>query len=680
MGPDERKEEPSGERPRAGMSPGDSGLSTSVIAVDTGGTFTDLLLLRDGSLTALKIPSTPHDPAAAVLDGLRRLLAGLEPAAHRVIVGSTVATNALLERSGARVVLVTNAGFEDVVEIGRQNRPQLYALTGWRLPPLVDRDDRVGLGARMGPGGLVIADPEADELDALRERVSGAEAVAVVLLHSYSNPAHESKVEKALDGLDIPISLSSKILPEFREFERSCTTVANAYVTPRVRAYLSRLRGGAGTGAVRVMGSNGGTLPLGRAIAEPVRTVLSGPAGGVVAALDWGRRCGVERVLSFDMGGTSTDVSLIPGTPLQTREGEVGGVPIAISLTDIHTVGAGGGSIVRIDPGGALRVGPTSAGADPGPIAYGRGGREVTVTDAHVFLGRLPPAGLLGGSAPLDRAAVVEAFGRLADEADVGPTALAEGILAVANTAMERALRVISIERGVDPSDYHLVAFGGAAGLHVAELAGRLRLAGALVPPDPGLLSAFGMLVAPVVRDRARTVLLAADGVGANDRIRHVLGEIEDEAREEMLRDGAEASDLSVERWVDARYVGQSFELRVPADDWVARFHDAHERRYGYRRSTPVEAVTVRVRVEAPGEDVEIREISREPAVEPREPTSVIFDGQEIDAPIIPRSSLPTDASLTGPAIIVEYSSTTWCPPGWQILRDRWGVLHLSCG
>jgi N-methylhydantoinase A len=678
MGPDERENRPSWEGPRAGMSPAGHGLSTPVIAVDTGGTFTDLVLLRDGVLTTLKVPSTPHDPAAAVLDGLRRLLGELDPAGHRIIVGSTVATNALLERSGARVVLVTNEGFEDVVEIGRQNRPQLYALVGWRLPPLVAREDRVGIGARMGPGGVVIAEPTPAELEALPGRVAAAEAAAVVLLHSYSNRTHESLVERALDGLGIPVSLSSRILPEFREFERTCTTVANAYVTPRVRSYLSRIRGEAGTEAVRVMGSNGGTLPVERAIAEPVQTVLSGPAGGVVGALNWATRCGVERILSFDMGGTSTDVSLVPGAPLQTREGEVGGVPIAIPLTDIHTVGAGGGSIVGIDPGGALRVGPTSAGAEPGPIAYGRGGREVTVTDAHVFLGRLPPRGLLGGTAPLDRAAVVDAMEELAAKAGISAVALAEGILSVANTAMERALRVISIERGVDPSDHHLVAFGGAAGLHVAELAGRLRLAGALVPPDPGLLSAFGMLVAPVVRDRSRTVLVAADDVGAHRHVDAVLLELEDEARAEMLRDGAAPQDLLVERWVDARYVGQSFELRVPADGWASRFHAAHEQRYGYRRSTPVEAVTVRVRVEAPGEAVQIRQIEDEPAAEERETGIVIVDGEEVEAPILQRSSIAPDAPARGPAVIVEYSSTTWCPPGWSVARDRWGVLHLS--
>lgn len=595
-----------------------------------------------------------------------------------MIVGSTVATNAVLEHSGARVVLVTNEGFEDVVEIGRQNRPQLYALSGWRLPPLVDRRDRVGIEARMGPGGMELTPPDARQLADLPERVRAAEAVAVVLLHSYSNPAHEQAVAEALAGIDVPVSLSSSILPEFREFERTCTTVVNAYVTPRVHGYLSRLRDGAGTRDVRVMGSNGGTLPVVQAIAEPVRTVLSGPAGGVVGALDWGRRCGVERVLSFDMGGTSTDVSLIPGAPIQTREGEVGGVPIAIPLTDIHTVGAGGGSIVRIDPGGALRVGPTSAGADPGPISYGRGGLDVTVTDAHVFLGRLPAKGLLGGAAPLHREAVTEPMHALAREAGITPLEVAEGILSVANTAMERALRVISIERGIDPSDYHLVAFGGAAGLHVAELADRLRLAGALVPPDPGLLSAFGMLVAPVVRDRSRTVLLSSEMDEIHQQIERVVAELEGDARDEIIGDGADSSQLSVERWIDARYAGQSFELRVPAHDWINRFHDAHEARYGYRREGSVEAVTVRIRVEAPGESVEILEATQLPAEDAAETALVFSEGRELEAVVVPRSTIPIETPLPGPAVVVEYSSTTWCPPGWHVVRDRWGVLRLS--
>ena len=664
------------------MSRGERGKSTPVLAVDTGGTFTDLLLLHGGRVTALKVPSTPTDPAAAVLAGIRRIFEGEAPERYRLILGSTVVTNTLLERSGSRVALITNEGFEDVIEIGRQNRPQLYALTGHRPPPLVGRRDRIGIVGRLDFGGVELSPVDHEQLALLSERVGGAEAIAVVLLHSYSNPAHELAVDKALEGVGVSVSLSSRILPEFREFERTSTTVANAYVAPRVRSYMSRLSRECGTEAIRIMGSNGGALSLDRSLTEPVNTVLSGPAGGVVGAMDWARRAGLDKILSFDMGGTSTDVSLIRGTPLHTREGEVGGIPIAILLLDIHTVGAGGGSIAYLDPAGVLRVGPKSAGAEPGPIAYGKGGTQVTVTDAHVWLGRLPASGLLGGATPLDRDRVAEHIETLAQEAGISAGEAAEGVIEVANAAIERALRVISVERGVDPSDYHLVAFGGAAGLHAADLTQRLGLRGALIPPDPGLLSAYGMLVAPVLRDRSRTVFLPGDDPATAARMTGILDELEGEARAEMMEDGADSASLVAERWVDARYRGQSFELSVRAEDWQDGLHRAHEERYGYRRSTTVDAVTLRVKVEAPGDRVQILEIPAEPGASPRcrDRASVLIAGKELEAPIFSRSDIPPGTTVSGPAIIIEYSATTWCPPGWQIECDRWGILHLSSG
>ena len=448
-----------------------------VVAVDTGGTFTDVLLLDGGHLRSFKLPSTLNDPSDAVLEGLRRVLDGAEHEADVRFVllhGSTVATNALLERKGARVKLVTNAGFEDILEIGRQNRPQLYALVGHRPPPLVDREDRHGIQGRIGPDGEVIEPLHPAELEALPALLAGAESVAVVFLHSYANASHEESVADALAELDVPLSVSVRLLPEYREYERTSTTVVNAYVAPRISAYLKRLARGAGAERVSIMGSNGGSLPLDRAVREPVHMILSGPAGGVVGALAWGRRAGHERIITFDMGGTSTDVSLCPGAPLHTRELEIGGQPVAIPVIDIHTVGAGGGSLARIDAGGALRVGPESAGADPGPICYGKGGAGVTVTDAHVWLGRLPADAFLGGERTLDRSAVEPHLRTLADGLGASLEVAAEGILAVADAAMERALRVISVERGHDPADFTLVAFGGAGGLHATHLAERL--------------------------------------------------------------------------------------------------------------------------------------------------------------------------------------------------------------
>jgi N-methylhydantoinase A len=665
------------------MSPDPGAKSTAVLAVDTGGTFTDLLLLRpDGSLRALKVASTPDDPAAAVLEGMARLLGeeeGQPSTGLRLLLhGSTVATNALLERKGARVLLVTNRGFEDVIEIGRQNRPQLYALTGHRPPPLVAREDRIGIGGRLGPDGSELEPLDPEELAGLPSLLGGAEAVAVVLLHSYGNPAHEEEVARALDALPVPVSVSSRILAEFREYERASTTVVNAYVAPRMEGYLRRLAREAPAGMMRIMGSGGGALPLERAAAEPVHTVLSGPAGGVVAALDWARRVGAKRVLSFDMGGTSTDVALVPGELLRTREGSVGGLPVAIPLLDIHTVGAGGGSLARIDPGGALRVGPESSGADPGPVVYGRGGEGITVTDAHVLLGRLPPEGFLGGEGTLDAAALAGPFGKLSREADRSPLELAEGILEVVNTAMEGALRVISVERGVDPAGHHLVAFGGAAGLHAAELTERLGLEGAILPPDPGLLSAFGMLVAPVIRSLSRTVLLTSDEPSTERRIREILEDLEEEGREEMAAEGIVGSSVTAHLSVDARYRGQSFELEVPARDWAAAFHRAHEVRYGYRKADAVvEAVTLRVRLEAPGEAVPVPGIPPGSGPVRARRTTVVLGGRKVEARLFRRGDLGAGDRIEGPAVILEYSSTTWCPPGWLVEAHPSGALLL---
>ncbi len=663
------------------MSGAQGGKSTPVVAVDTGGTFTDLILLYEGSVTALKVPSTPADPAVAVLEGLNKLLAPLPSPRYVLVHGSTVATNAILERKGSRVGLITNAGFEDVIEIGRQNRPQLYALTGTRPPPLVSRDDRIGIEGRTDADGTEHRPTEPEELASLPQRLRGVEAVAVVLLHSYLDPSGEEEVARALAELDTPISVSSRILPEFREFERTSTTVANAYVAPRMAGYLERIRKGAKADRIRIMGSNGGSLPIERAADEPVHTVLSGPAGGVVAALEWGRRGCTDRVLSFDMGGTSTDVSLVPGTLLQTREGEVGGVPIAIPLLDIHTVGAGGGSIARVDPGGALRVGPESAGADPGPISYGRGGNDVTVTDAHVWLGRLPPDGFLGGELGLSRERIGGPMQALATAAGTSPDAVAEGVLEVVNTTMESALRVISVERGVDPSGYDLVAFGGAGGLHAAELVERLGLKSALIPPDPGLLSAHGMLLAPIVRERSLTVLASTDDHEALHLVTAGLGELEEEARAEMMSEGFSPDRLDATRWVDARYEGQSYELRVPARDWIEAFHVAHRERYGYEaRSSPVEAVTLRVRLETPGEPVPLSPQESSPSDPTTRSTPVVVGGRTTDAQLITRSAVTARGGIEGPAVVLEYSSTIWCPPGWRLDSGNGGILRLRQG
>lgn len=658
------------------MSEPSKGKSTAILAVDTGGTFTDLLLLRQGRLETLKTPSTPRDPAEAVLTGIRQLVEKGEP--YLLLHGSTVATNALLERKGARVVLVTNRGFEDTIEIGRQNRPQLYALVGHRAPPLVAREDRVGIRGRLGAEGNEVEALDPSELEALPEKVEGADALAVVLLHSYQEPAHEEAVADALSGMDMPVSVSSRILREYREYERTSTTVVNAYVSPLMSRYLGRLDGESEAERVQIMASSGGAVPVARAIQEPVHTVLSGPAGGVVGALTWAQRSGFDRIVSFDMGGTSTDVSLCPGRPLHTREFEIAGIPVAVPVIDIHTVGAGGGSLARVDAGGALRVGPQSAGAEPGPICYGQGGTGITVTDAHVWLGRLPTDGFLGGEDSLDRDLIRPHLEALAGELGTSMEEAAEGVLSVADTAMERALRVISVERGFDPAEFVLVAFGGAGALHVAELASRLGTPRALVPPDPGLLSAYGMLAAPPTREAARTILLSTADDDLADAMEEAFQGLEEQAKRQMVDEGNAPEALSTQRWIDARYHGQSFELRVAADDWIERFHRAHAERYGYeRRDAVVEAVTLRAVVEAPAPPLEPAPLTTGDAPPATGKCRIYFQGQHRDGQRVWRGDLAAGHRLEGPVLVLEYSATTWVPPEWTLEVDEWGSLHL---
>jgi N-methylhydantoinase A len=645
------------------------GATALLIAIDTGGTFTDVVWLAGDGLGALKLPSTPDDPARAVLDGVRAALAAADAGPADLVHGSTVATNALLEGRIARAALVTNAGFEDVLEIGRQTRPQLYALVSTRPPPLVPAERRIGIAGRTGPDGEELEPLDSAQLAGLPARLSGFESIAVCLLHAYADPSHEARVAAALAPLGVPVTCSSVILPEHREYERTATTVVNACITPRMDAYLARVEAESGARRVRIMGSAGGVMSVARARAAAVHTVLSGPAGGVAGALEAARRAGHERIITFDMGGTSTDVSLCPGRALHTREFRIAGVPVAVPVLDIHTVGAGGGSIARVDAGGALRVGPASAGALPGPVCYGRGGSEITVTDAHVALGRIPPsawAHRLDGTG-LRADLVTAPLARLADAMGVAPLEAAEGVLAVADAAMEGALRLISVERGYDPADFNLVCFGGAAGLHAAELAARLGVPRVLVPPLPGVLSAFGMLVAPVRKDVAKAVLRAGRST-AEVPVEAVFAELERDAVAALVEDGLDPRTIALRRRVDARYAGQGWELTVDADDWVEAFHDLHERRFGYRvPGAIVEAVTLRVEAvaAAPG-----RHAAAAPAraVRPAAParTTVRHAGAPVEADLWQRDRLRAGARIPGPAIVAEYTATLWVPPGWS--------------
>src|SRR6266478_1107696 len=480
------------------MSPARSG-SNFRIAIDTGGTFTDCVWVERGRVRMLKVFSTPADPSEAIAEALRKVGA---PDSLIILHGTTVGTNTLLQRKGARVALVTTAGFEDAIEIGRQARPKLYDFFFDRVEPLVPVERRFGIEERTASDGKILHAASRKELAPLLKRLREAhpEAIAISLLFSFANPNNESAVAQACRSLALPISVSHEILPEFREYERTSTVVVNAYLQPVVQKYLENL-------ARRAQSSRGITA-LTSAAREPVRTVLSGPAGGVVGAAAMARRSGFERIISFDMGGTSTDVALVDREIRTGSQAEIAGFPVGVPMLDIHTVGAGGGSIARFDAAGALRVGPESAGADPGPICYGRG-TQPTVTDANLLLGRLQPDAFLGGEFTLD----LERTRRMTSDwlkrqsCSLSLQEFAAGVVRVVNANMEKALRVVSIERGYDPRDFTLVAFGGAGGLHACELAEALGIPRVIVPALPGALSAFGILVSDVVKDYSRTVL-----------------------------------------------------------------------------------------------------------------------------------------------------------------------------
>jgi N-methylhydantoinase A len=668
------------------------------VGVDTGGTFTDFVYEAGGALKVFKLASTPGDPSRAITDGLRRVAReeGVPLRDVEVVHGTTVGTNALLQRRGARTALVTNAGFEDVLVIGRQARGQLYDLEWERPAPLVPDGLRLGVGGRVAPDGSVVEELDEAALAALVRRLRRArvESVAVSLLFSFANPEHERRVERALaDGLEgAALSVSHKILPEYREYERTSTVAINAYLQPLMGAYLRSV--GSSVPALRVMQSSGGSISATAAGREPVRTILSGPAGGVVGALSCARAAGLPDIITFDMGGTSTDVALCAGARLQlTNEASVAGLPVAVPVLDIHTVGAGGGSVARVDAGGSLRVGPESAGADPGPACYGRS-LLPTVTDANLVLGRFGGAGLLGGDFALDARRAREALTRLGREMAsaggrrVSAAAAALGVLRVVNAGMERALRVVSVERGHDPRSCALVTFGGAGGLHAVELARALRVPRVVVPADPGALSALGALQSDVVKDLSRTVMLDAGDAKTKARLERAFSEMEREARAVLRREGFGDDEQRHERTLTARYKGQSFELEIEwrgggAAALVARVQRAHEARYGYATAgRAVEVVSARVRSRGLVEGPKVARASRRRAsaktVEPHAVAPVQFEGGRTRVAVYARGELAAGVLLRAPCVVTEYSSTTLVPPGARASVDGRGNLIIE--
>ncbi len=660
----------------------------SRIAVDTGGTFTDCVWIECGQLRMVKVFSTPEDPSQSIADAISRSGCSGEIV---LLHGTTVGTNSLLERKGTRVAFVTTAGFEDTIEIGRQARPRLYDLTFQRVPPLVERGMRFGVRERVSCDGEVLQQPSRQDLRLLARAVhaSGAESIAVSTLFAFANPDNERAIGRVLEELGLPLSLSHEILPEFREYERASTVVINAYLQPVMQSYLQRLdtrtrqRGmeGAKSSRVFVMQSSGGITSLESAARQPVRTVLSGPAGGVVGAAAMARRSGFEQVITFDMGGTSTDVALVSGEPKPSNEAEVAGLPVRVPMLDIHTVGAGGGSLARFDPGGALRVGPESAGADPGPICYGRG-TQPTVTDANLLLGRLQPDFFLGGEFTLDlqRTQAATREWLKAQGTRLSLEQFAEGVIRVVNANMERALRVVSIERGHDPRSFALVAFGGAGGLHACDLAQALRIPQVIVPLMPGALSAYGILVSDVVKDYSRTVMRSIGPRPSIGPIREQFAALEQKAKREFRYEGWEGK-VHFERSADLRYRGQGFELNVAfSPDLVTEFHREHHFRYGYSHpDREVELVTLRLRARIRGRRESATLFSRGGSFARKSEKRPVWSGGRWVATVLhERAGLRPGQRLQGPAIIAEYSATTFIPSGSTFRVDMAGNLLIE--
>jgi N-methylhydantoinase A len=635
--------------------------------------------LQDGKFVVLKVFSTPHDPGQAVLNGLRQMDTGSQVVVRH---GTTVGTNAMLERKGARVAFITTQGFEDTISIGRQARPKLYDWFQQAPACLVQNELRFGIRERTSSEREIIraVDPAALEELVAQVRAANVESVALSLLFSFANPKNESDVAGALEKLGLPLSISHRILPEFREYERASTVVANAYLAPKMGVYLASLGSSVQSGYIEarleVMQSSGGIISAKLAASEPVRTVLSGPAGGVIGAYKMAGLAGFDRIIGFDMGGTSTDVCLVDastGGLHISNESTVSGIPIGVPMLDIHTAGAGGGSIARFDAGGMLRVGPESAGAMPGPICFGRG-EQPTVTDANLMLGRLDSERFLGGSMKLDRERVMfwmdktrGAIGTVED--------FAAGILQVVETSMAKAIRLISIERGYDPRDFTLVAFGGGGPVHACSLAHTLRIPRVMVPALPGALSALGILLADTMREYSRTVMSSIDA--SFDDIFAELKMIgEEEFRKENLTGEPFCS-------VDLRYQGQGYELNVPfGPEMEMQFHNLHQRRYGFaNESGRLEVVNVRVRMVSASEPFDP---VKQPLVEGdgvhalMESRPVYFDGSFQKTRVYNRELLRPGDTFAGPAIVSEYSSATVLPPGDLLRVDELSNLVIE--
>lgn len=667
------------------------------LGVDVGGTFTDLVLFDDATqdIRILKTPSTPKDQSEGILTGIRRL--GFEPSRlDRFVHGTTVATNTALERDGAKLAIVTTAGHKDVLVVGKGNRTLMYNIKAPPLRPLVRRSDCHEIHERRRADGSVHRALDEAEVERLAERLAadGVEAVAVCFLHAYADPSHEKRCAEILSERlpGIVVTTSAEVLSEYREFERFSTTALNAYVAPRVRRYIGRLKRQLAdegvTADVSIMTSNGGSLPASRVEDLPVLSMLSGPAAGVIAASAIGEAAGHPNLITCDMGGTSTDVCLLRnGEYGMTTEGRVGAFPVKIRQIDIHTVGVGGGSIASRGSGGVLTVGPRSAGSVPGPAAFGRGGMEPTITDANIVLGRVGTDVPLGGEIHLDREASASAMRRLGDEVGLATGAMAEGILRIATVQLAMAIKEVSILRGIDPRDFALLPYGGAGPLHAAAIAEELGMKTVLVPPLPGNFSAFGLLIADVRRDLVQTRVSTTGDTTAED-VRATLAALAEAGTAELEDAGFPPERRRFVASLDMRYSGQSFELSVPVSldvgdmgEIETAFTAVYRARYGGTTAAAVEIVSYRIAAWGISEKLAVPPIRPEGrSVEAARigKRQIAFAGASIETPVLARNAMPVGHAFPGPTLVEEDGSSTVVPPGWSASLDPVGCLILS--
>ena len=650
-----------------------------VLGVDTGGTFTDFVLQSEGGLKTYKLPSTPDDPSRAILQGLEYFFGREIPNNLEIIHGSTVATNAFLERKGAKTLLVTTHGFEDVLFIGRQNRQKLYDFNVTRAAEIIPRDLVVGVMERMLFDGSVLRPLGKSVGRRLRSicREKRIESVAVCLLHSYANDSHEQQIKEELSSQHIPVTLSSEILPEFREYERLTTTLINAYLGPAISSYIKRLRCILdSTVSLYIQQSNGGILPAADIEKRAIYTVLSGPAGGVHGAHQIARELKLPKIITFDMGGTSTDVSLCDQTPTLTRDHKIDGYPIRIEVMDIHTVGAGGGSLAQIDTGGLLKVGPESAGARPGPICYGFGGEKLTVTDANLFLGRLLPDQFMGGTMRLQRKKVDIAMRKLAMQLGLTPVAAALGIIRIVNASMAKAIRAVSLERGYGPREFALFAFGGASGLHCCELARELNIGKIVIPARAGILSAQGMVFADPTLDYMQALFLRGEQLNT-PVLANSMKTLTDKgfAEAKTLCPNGDRADMEIARFLNLRYQGQSYELSIPYEDnFTELFHQAHEHNFGYSlEDAPLELVSIQcsVKVNRKKQTLPRQKQAAPGKLKPLSEQPVYFEHIPAKTPVFRRADMAAGLTLAGPALVIDNYTTILLPATFSLEVDE---------